>query len=413
VQHGFGMTGQIAAALPLLLITVLISRTVSLEAAGRFVVVVGVSATAFAGAQWGLRSFIVLDGFRRFAASDYLATRALGTAVAALVTLGAALALGLTPLLGVGLVLYRAADATIDLGLSLNQVWQGSGPALRSYALQHLAKLLTLLVLGCLPAAFAPQHVPLALAVSGAIALAGAGLLLGRGYASARAPARPSGWRSILGVLRGAIWFAVAAGVCALATNAPRLALPKMYSGDTLGVMGVSLSVCTLYGMAFYTTWLRYLPRFSLPGARRRAVALRFVAETCAVSALLLAAGALVLPPAVALVFGFEDELQQAQARQVLLAGVVFFGGMSMTNLYKVTPFKWLEPLTFSLAIAGAVGLVSAAVELRNVVVFLLASGVLMALLSGLAWRYLETDEVEGGRGDSQPGEGLEPGGPA
>src|SRR5207249_9312301 len=115
VQHTVGMLGQIAAGLPLLIITALISHTHGLARAGHFTIVVGISAAVYSIAQWEFRSYVVLEAFRKFAPMDYAAARGVALVAATTITICATLSMGISLLLAVAVVLYRTCDAIFDL----------------------------------------------------------------------------------------------------------------------------------------------------------------------------------------------------------------------------------------------------------------------------------------------------------
>src|SRR2546425_390297 len=91
VQHAVGMFGQIAAGLPLLIITALISHTHGLARAGQFTVVIGISAAVYSIALWEFRSYVVLNGFNRFSPLDYIAARGIALVAATITTICATL----------------------------------------------------------------------------------------------------------------------------------------------------------------------------------------------------------------------------------------------------------------------------------------------------------------------------------
>lgn len=351
-EHTAGIVAQVAASLPLLLVTVWIAHSGSLEGAGRFTVVVGVSAVAYSTALWGLRTGVVIDQFRHFTPSEYLHARGASLLIAGAVTAVGGLWMEVGAVLLLVIIMLRSADALADLGLAFAQLRFGTDRALRLLAFAHLGKL----TLVC---------APLGLAVFFRIERVGVGLLsaavlafLGVCFAGWRADLldggptteKSVGMKQILAVFGRSKWFALAVVSCAVLTSTPRIVVPVLYLGDQLGAVGVSLSVSTFFGMVFFTAWLRNLPRFE--AAERQTTVLRsFLIEWLVIGVLLYVVSRTVLPPIVAKVFNFPDPSLTEVSSSVLAASVAFAAGMSLANLYKLTPWAWMESVAYVLPI--------------------------------------------------------------
>lgn len=377
-----GVVGQVAAVLPLLLVTVYLSRTAGLETAGLFTVMVGASAAAFSIALWGLRTSILLERFEFLSPGDYLAARLIALSLASLVVVAAGFWLQLGVGLVVSVILLRGCDGLVDLNFAITQVRIGTAGAIRSFALAHITKLLILTV-GMVVAALLPVLPFQSLLVfSGAIALVFIGRRLisdirGDGGGGNRIAAS-----NIKQVFANAAWFAIAATVCAIVTSAPRVSLNWLYTGDQLGVIGVSLSVSTFFGMIFYTTWIRYLPRFGAH-ANFRKVTRVFLIENLAIAVFCMIASWLLLPPIIAFVFGFSSPEQSNQARSILMASVLFFAGMNTCNLYKVTGTVWMETVAYAVAIVLTLVFMQSIAAMRQAEYLLVTAGSIM-LITGL-----------------------------
>src|SRR5258707_2820467 len=81
-HHVFGIGGQVAAAAPTLVVSIILSHTVGLVAAGQFVIAAGAAALIFTTAHLGLVYFVSVDRLTDFDARDYVFTRVIATMVA-------------------------------------------------------------------------------------------------------------------------------------------------------------------------------------------------------------------------------------------------------------------------------------------------------------------------------------------
>ena len=384
VQHTLAMFGQITGGLPLLLITALLAHTQGLERAGHFTIIVGLSAAIYSIALWEFRSYVVLEGFARFSAPEYAVARAVALVIATIATICVTLWMGISLLLAVAVMLYRTCDAIIDLVFGFNIVWRGTSGALHAYAMQNALKLAVLCLAAILSFAVGPHNSESYITASGLVVVVSATLLLVRGLAirpSARI--RPS---SVIGLFFQARWFAIATIGVVTMTSAPRVIIAWLYRGDLLGVVGVSLSITSFVGIAFSTTWVRYLPRFR-DSKNRYITARNYLFEIAALSVLAAIVSFAVLPSVTALVFGFSDPHHLIVARGVLVAGVVFFGCMSLANLYKATSTPWMEFIVYLVCFVVVGMLTLALPAIRSMVVILVIAGITMLGMSLLALR--------------------------
>jgi len=379
-QHVMGVVGQVAAVLPLLLVTVYLSRTVGLETAGLFTVMVGASAAAYSIALWGLRTSILMERFELLSPGDYLAARLIALSLASLVIVAAGFWLRLGSGLIVGVILLRGCDGLVDLNFAITQVRVGTAGAIKSFAAAHITKLL-ILAIGMAVTILLPVlpfQSLLVFSAASALIFIGQRLIAdirvdgdnGRRVAS-------SGIRQ---VFANAAWFAIAAAVCAIVTSAPRVSLKWLYTGDQLGVIGVSLSASTFFGMVFYTTWIRYLPRFDAYANFRR-VAWAFLIENLAIAVFCFFVSWLLLPSIIAFVFGFSSPEQSDQARRILIASVLFFAGMNTCNLYKVTGAVWMETVAFAVAIVLTLIFAQSFAAMRQAEFLLATAGSIMLII--------------------------------
>lgn len=378
-QHVVGMTGQVAAALPLLLITALISRTEGLEQAGKFTIAVGISAAAYAIALWGFRSYVVIDQLEQFAAPEYAAARALTAFVATLATIAAGIWLGIPFLLLLAVVFLRACDMVIDLLFGFNQVWRDPHEAMNAYTGQNLIKVAVVLAIGA--TSFLP-HGPrgtLTAVTSSMVVFAGFCVLLLQNLG------HHSNWQihrtKLVDLFFRTRWFALAGVFTAVIVSAPRITLGWFYHGDLLGVVGISLSIANFFGMAFYTTWLRYLPQFP-KAPNRTTTAKHFLYETIGIAILVVFASWLILPPLTAWAFGFKSLAYADLCREVMIASAVFYGCMNVVNLYKASRVQYLESLAY-IAPFPVVALVLLCFPgMRGIPVMLIVAGITMLAMA-------------------------------
>lgn len=382
-QHVVGMLGQVAGALPQVLMTVYLARRGSLEVAGFFAVMTGLAAAAFTAAMWGFSPHIVLHRLKRFPAMTYFVARAMALLLATAGVIAIALAyfpeVGLTLVLAV--IALRSADAMIDLHLGLAQVWRGAGPAINLYAGLQVCKLALVTILFGIAETLKSMSAELVILASSAVSFAAATAIL---------LAQPRLWighdRTTMQIARlfgEASWLGLAAVLCAVVTNVPRIHLPLMLSGDELGVAGIALTISTFFGMAFYTAWIRHFSRLAVNPTFRALSA--FVIEIAVLGLAFVAVATWILPPLAAWIFNFDVARFGEQLRGILIAAVVFFAGMSLANLYKLGRHQWLEGFAYVVAGAVFVALYFAGGDRASLPSLLVAAGAVMAALSAPA----------------------------
>lgn len=383
-QHFLSASGQVAAALPPVVVMVYLSRTAGLEQAGLFTIVVGVSSAAFSTAHWGLRTSVLLDRFETISRRTFRFARLLALIVAGLVVIGVSRFLDVDGQLVAGLVLYKVCDGFIDLEFAVTQVLVDTGTAIETFAVRHSVKLL--LVVGGVVAS-ALSHaiaVETAFLISGVVALAVAGY---RSYSkSASANELPSNLATIWTVYANAAWFAIAAAACAVVASAPRFSLGWFYEGDMLGVIGVTLSVSTFFGMIFYTVWNRHVPNFSR-GTSFSIAAARFLTETALIAVLTFVVSWYVLPQIVGRLFAYSQPDQLLATKLVLSASILFFTGMNSCNLYKVTRAPWIEAASYTISLVIVASIAAAVPEMREIYRLLALAGLVMLFFGLTAFR--------------------------
>jgi len=380
-QHILSVIGQAAAALPPVLVLIFLSRKVGLELAGLFTIVAGISAAAFSTAHWGLRTSVLLDRFRTIDVRTYLIARLFALTLAAVVVAVVSGFLDIDYRLIAGLILFKVSDGLLDLDFAVTQVRSETSDAIAAFAFWHAIKLLLLISALAIAVYSGQGSIQTAFVLAGLVALM---LVSHRIYRTVAVKQESrSTTRAVWQVFVNAAWFAIAAGLCAIVTSAPRFSLAWLYEGDVLGVIGVTLSASTFFGMVFYTTWTRHLPKFGGPSSFRL-TAMRFLAESFLIGAAIFVVSWVLLPQIVGFVFAYSEPQQLLLTKQVLVASVVFFVGMNTCNLYKVTARPWMESVSYALALAVPVMLALVNPEMRETHLLLATSGLVM-LVCGLA----------------------------
>jgi O-antigen/teichoic acid export membrane protein len=345
-QHLVGLIGQVSAALPLLLVTVFLSRWVGVKEAGYFSIYIGSSAIVYSIALWGLRSQIVLDRFRHFDSSSYLAYRCVAVFLSGLMIFMIADHGNVNLALVWIVILFRAVDSFIDLSMAFDQVNMHNSSAIRNFCVRHLSKLAVVAVSFIFGYIFDHEVMYLVLV------LAGVTLLVFCLSKHVHIETQKKSVQSSLcigrmsAIFKAASWFAIASVACAVITNIPRVAVVSFYDGEMVGIVGVTLSVTAFFGMVFNMTWVRALPKFSSE-ASSRGVARFFVLENAAISVILFLACYFLLPFIVAMIFGFQGVQNLELSRNVMLCSVIFFLGQIFSNLFKITSKPWLESCSY------------------------------------------------------------------
>jgi len=185
---------------------------------------------------------------------------------------------------------------------------------------------------------------------------------------------------------RYAVWFTIGASASAAVTSAPRLVIDRLYTGDSVGIAGVTLAFSSVFAMAFMSTWLRWFPRLSrTPEGERRLS--RMVLESSAMGLFFLLLNMTVMPSVVSLLFGFNVDSGGDLCRKVLVASIFFGFGMNLANLFKVTRAVWLESATYIAGIAAGLGYIMIFPS-AGVPGFLIAGSIAMlaTVVTGMAW---------------------------
>lgn len=384
-QHLLGIAGQVAAGLPLVIVTAILAHSAGLETAGWFVVATGLVAAAHTIGLWGLAPHVVIHRLRAFPASTYLLARGIAVLVVACVVYATSRAFfpAIEPVLVLAIIVFRASDATIDLNFAFTQARRGAARAIGVHASMHGIKLMLLIGVLAFSAAIRAELSGFVVLVAALLALAAALVALLRQPDLRGTPAGPI--RDVARLMAQSAWLAAAAISCAAITNLPRIALPHFHADDELGAAGVALTVSTFFGMAYYTGWIRHFPRLSANPSRVQVAA--FIREILALGSLFAVAAYWLLPVPVAWIFDIDILRHESTLRPIMLSAVVFFGGMSLVNLYKLGRHQWLESVVYLVGCLMMVGWHYAWPEFVGLPALLTGGGLLMAVLSVPAMR--------------------------
>lgn len=380
LNHALGLAGQLVAAAPQVIIALYLARRDSLESAGHFTVVAGLAAAAFTVATWGFVPHMVIERFQRVPAVTYVAARGVALLLVGATTVCAGIAWfpDVPANLMLAVVVLRAADAIIDLQFGFAQVWLGADRAIQTYARLHSAKLL-LLATPILFAAWRRTVTPGdAVLVGSAAAFAGAATaLLTQRQIWIPVTGKSGG---IASLFTQTTWLGLAAILCAVVTNLPRIGLPLAYDGARLGVAGISLTISTFFGMAFYTAWVRHFARIS--ATRVRSGVIDLLRELVTIAALCGLAAVWPLPLMAGWLFDFDVQYYGSEVRSLLLAAVVFFVGMGLVNLYKLSRRQPPESLAYLAVIVLALAVGPGALAHTGFALQMVAAGFLMAIMA-------------------------------
>lgn len=348
-----GLSAQIIAAAPIIVISIFFARTIGLAAVADFTLLIGISSVAFTLGMIGLRSRLVLDHFRNFAEVDYFGLRVVATFAMALVILTAGLAVSAPPVLTITVMFLRIGDAALDLVMAVDQVRRKDREHMYGYLKGSVFKLVLILL------ALLVSELIGTISIFSAFACAA---VLHAFYAWILLLSRRAGKKTIFGsktlitifrLMRHSAVFAVAQIICAVLTSAPRLALPTMADRELAGAAGVALSVSTFLGMAYFAVWLRWMPRFGKDGLNARKTILFVVEMTIGLIAMLMTLWA-IGAPVVGTIFALTEPAYLEMALLTLMASAIFFFVMTLANLFKPTRLPWAESFVYLGGLAGA-----------------------------------------------------------
>ena len=378
LEHIFGLTGQVSSGLPLLLITSIISISQGLEQAGKFTVLVGFSSTVFSLALWGFRTLIVLNK-HDFPPLLFLLSRLFMLLFSSGIIIFFSELMGYSLAFTMIILLVKSTDAIIDLNFGFLQL-KGSYVALKEYAILHVSKFIIIGFLLLLSYFSFVTEINIYLIVIGIFLLISSLLKL---IYTEEIKFTIEGFTllEIKSLFIKSFVFVLATTACAFLTNSPRFFLDAFVDGDLLGVVGICLSVSTLFGMVFNTNWQRYFSNLNKAN-NRFSFSLRFFTQNILVGVFLALFAFFVLPYPVSIFFKIDLDIYMKIMQQIFLSFIGFNLGMSALNLYKWTNKPVIESYSYFLAFIIPFLLALVWRDLFKIHHLLLISGFVMLLLS-------------------------------
>lgn len=337
-----GLSSQLIGAAPNVLMSIYLSRVVGLAAVADFALLIGISSVLFTVGMIGLRSRLVLDAFRSFDEADYYRLRIVGSGLMTFAIVAGGYLLQAPFMLALAVALSRLGDAALDLVLAIDQVRRHSREHMYGYLNGSIFKIAMIVALlaGATRSHLIAPFAAYVLA-SGLYAIYAWWLFMKRREEGQPLLAARTTGQSMRLVRYSAV-FAVAQIMCALLTSAPRLGLPGIEDRELAGAASASLSVSTLIGMAYFTVWLRWVPRFGKDELAFRN-ALYFLLEMISALVIIVIVLWLVGGSVIARVYAIDDAVHLASARWTLITSAFFFFVMTLANLFKPTGIPWAE----------------------------------------------------------------------
>ena len=245
--------------------------------------------------------------------------------------------------LSIIIVLFKSSDGMIDLYFAFMQK-NYTDLALREFGLEQLIKFSIFIALTITSYIFFYDYFFNVISIAGFIYLI---KIVFKTWNNVilKEPSLNLSFNKIIKILYKAFPFALSASVCGILTGSPRFILDNIYSGEMLGVVGISLSIGTLFGMIFNTTWSRYFPLMKNKDLQKRIIS-SFLIENLLFAAILIFCSYTFLPYVILEVFNIDDNFFNI-VKNILIGFVVFSCGMSSVNLYKITSKPILESVIY------------------------------------------------------------------
>lgn len=347
IDHFYGLSGQISSGLPLLMITSIISKNIGIEEAGNFVILVAIISTLYTVSLWGLRPMIIIDNYQSFRKQDYIYFRIYFFILLIMTTISYAALKDIQLIVLFVILLYKISDGFIDLNFGFAQQIDSSN-ALRELFNNHSLKFL--LFLGTYIYLFLNENQEIFALVffTGLITLA---LIIYRLFKNFPVKINLKvNYKNIVIIFKKSSAFAVSASICAFLTGSPRFFLDNIYSGELMGVVAICLSIGTLFGMVFNTTWARHFPNYR--NEKKLYFGIRFILENFLLLILLILLCLKLIPYLASIFFNFNITQHLEVSQFVLIGCAVFNFGMSILNLFKITKYPIFESLSYLIGLS-------------------------------------------------------------
>ncbi len=369
-EQGEGVLAQVLFGAPTLLASVMLARLGGVALVSELALAAGVSATLFTALSFGLRPFLAIHGIVDFAATAFWQNRLLGSLAAAIVAIGASIAMGTSASIAVAVCLLKLSDSLADLKNGF-QLMAGS-PRRAARILLGWSAVRLIVFLAGVAVAGVLGWTPGRMILCGAVSQGVIGLPWKEGFTHLRTAWNPG---AVIALGRRAVPFSLAASACALLVTIPRGLATHLLAGEVAGYAGIAFMAGTLVGMSFNVVWIRAAVLARSGGIS--AVHRRLLVEGAAL-AILLAGGIVVSSPVVAIIFGVDDAAFRSVFTGLSLSLVLLFFAMSHANILKLSRWPIMESLGYLLTAAV---LWAGAMLTRSLVAGVLAGAVVLFLI--------------------------------
>ena len=288
------------------------------------------------------------------------------------------------------IILVKSTDAIIDLNFGFVQL-KGSYIALKEYAILHGSKFVAVGSLLLLSYFSLVNSVNIYLIIVGVVLLV-TSLLKLMWSENIKLTLKGITFPNIKSLYIKSFVFVVATITCAFLTNSPRFFLDVFCEEDLLGVIGICLSVSTLFGMVFNTNWQRYFSNLSATNNRYK-FSVRFFFQNMLVALLLAAFSFFILPYPVSIFFKINLDMYIEIMRLIFLSFIGFNLGMSTLNLYKWTSKPIFESYSYFAAFFIPFSMAIIWEESFKIYDLLIISGFVMLLLSIYSLYYIKQED--------------------
>ena len=343
LQYFYGIIGQVTSGLPLLIVTAFISNEIGLTEAGQFTVTVGLASSLYTIFLWGLRPLIILNENNNFDNSSFFKIRILMLLIFSFVLVFFSNFNDYLISLSIIVILFKSSDGMIDLYFAFMQK-NYTDLALQEFGLEQLFKFSIFIALAISSYIFFYDYFFNIISIAGFIYLVKIVFKTWKNVIL-KEPSLNMSLDKVIKILYKAFPFALSASVCGVLTGSPRFILDNIYSGEMLGVVGISLSIGTLFGMIFNTTWARYFPLMKNKDLQKRSIS-SFLIENLLFAAILIFCSYTFLPYIILEIFNIDDNFFNI-VKNILIGFVFFSCGMSSVNLYKISSKPILESVVY------------------------------------------------------------------
>ena len=343
LQYFYGIIGQVTSGLPLLIVTAFISNEIGLTEAGQFTVTVGLASSLYTIFLWGLRPLIILNENNNFDNSSFFKIRILMLLIFSFVLVFFSNFNDYLISLSIIVILFKSSDGMIDLYFAFMQK-NYTDLALQEFGLEQLFKFSFFIALAISSYIFFYDYFFNIISIAGFIYLVKIVFKTWKNVIL-KEPSLNMSLDKVIKILYKAFPFALSASVCGVLTGSPRFILDNIYSGEMLGVVGISLSIGTLFGMIFNTTWARYFPLMKNKDLQKRSIS-SFLIENLLFAAILIFCSYTFLPYIILEIFNIDDNFFNI-VKNILIGFVFFSCGMSSVNLYKISSKPILESVVY------------------------------------------------------------------